>query len=225
VNGNKLSFGVSGLLYNTNLIPFDRQTNSNWSQILNESVNGQLIGQEAELIYLVETDWGTWKSLYPDTKVLSLNTGFSRTYGIYPYVDYRSNHNFFLFPVPKDTRLPLKQRVHAIASGDDAKVYQFSDFGDGAVLQDSFLGTDYLLVGNPNFIVSFRLDQEFQSLVFTYAYAGTEVILEDDEGNQWNIFGEAVSGPRAGQRLVAAPAFMAYWFSVPAFYRTDIYSP
>lgn len=224
LNDNETTFGVSGLLYNTNLIPFDRQTNSNWSQILNESVNGDLLGTKVDLIPLFETSWKTWKSIYPNTKVVSRNTGFQRTYGISPYGDYNTNNNLFLFPVAKDNRLPLKERVHTILKNSKAKVYQFSIFTTNNVIKDFFEGDEYLIVGNNEFIVSFILDETTSGLNFEYAYNTTEIILTDNEGNNWNIFGEAISGPRLGEQLTSSESFMAFWFSIPAFYNTDIYS-
>lgn len=224
INGKETTFGVSGLIYNTNLIPFDRETGSNWAQILNESVNGRLIGERAELISLVETDWKTWRTMYPTTKVLSLNTGFSRTYGIYPYVDYKINSNFFIFPVLKDDRLPLKERVLAIIDGQDAKAYRFMDLAAENLVRETFKGKEYLVVGNEDFMVSFELDSNSNSLQFEYVFNGAAIILQDNENNEWNIFGEAVSGPRNGERLKSSSAFMGYWFSIPAFYSTDIYN-
>ncbi len=224
LNGKETTFGVSGLLYNTNLIPYDRETGSNWSQILNESVNGPLLGQKADLIKLFETDWKTWKALYPNSKVLSTNTGFSRTYGQSPYGDYNTNNNRFLFPVSKDSRLPSKERVLAIVDGSDAKAYRFESFAADNIIKDSFKGINYVLVGNQNFMVSFELPNNMAELQFQYVYTGSEVILKDNEGTEWNVFGEAVSGPRAGDVLKSAPSFMGFWFSIPAFYNTVIYS-
>jgi len=223
LNGNETTFGVSGLLYNTNLIPFDRATNSNWSQILNEAVNGDLLGDKVAIITLFETNWGTWKALYPNTKVVSTNTGFSRTYGTSPYGDYNTNNNRFFFPVPKDNRLPLKERVHTILAGGNAKVYQFSDFDTVNIIEDSFEGANYLIVGNQDFMVSFELGSSVEGLEFSYIFNNTEAILSDNEGNEWNIFGEAISGPRTGQFLKPSESFMAFWFSIPAFYNTEIY--
>ena len=80
INGTETTFGVSGLLYNTNLIPYDRLTQSNWSQMKLQCVNGELIGQTPQLFNIVETTWKTWKELYPNTLVVSTNTGFSRPY-------------------------------------------------------------------------------------------------------------------------------------------------
>lgn len=224
VNGSETTFGVSGLLYNTNLIPFDRATSSNWSQILNEAVNGALLGERADLIQLVETDWKTWKTIYPDTKILSLNTGFSRTYGVYPYVDYRTNHNFFIFPVPMDNRLPAKERVLGIVDGDKAKVYRFEDLIAEQLVTDTFNGVSYVVVGNENFMMSYGLKGDQTSLQFSYIFNDTEEVMEDNEGNKWNIFGTAISGPRTGETLNTGKAFMGYWFSFPAFYTTEIYN-
>ena len=223
IDGNETTFGVSGLLYNTNLIPFDRATESNWSQILNESVNGELQGKQASLIMLVETDWGTWKNLYPETEVVGLNTGFSRTYGTSPYGDYNTNNDRFLFPVAKDGRLPLKERVHAIVDGADAKAYRFGDFDSGSIILDSFNGSQYMLVGNADFIVSFVLE-DGNMTEYEYVYDGaSDVIVQDSSGNRYTIFGEVVAGPLVGQRLTPAAGFMGFWFSIPAFYETVLY--
>ncbi|VAW11266.1 hypothetical protein MNBD_BACTEROID03-244 [hydrothermal vent metagenome] len=224
IDGKETTFGVSGLLYNTNLIPYDRATDSNWSQILNESVNGNLLGEKADLIMLVETNWKTWKAMYPNTKVVGTSTGFSRTYGISPYGDYNTNNSRFLFPVEKDNRLPLKERVLAIVDDGQSKVYQFNAFTSTGIFKDSFKGKDYLLVGNQDFMASFELNAQSSALEFDYVSDGSEVILRDSDGSDWNIFGEAISGPSAGQQLKPASAFMAFWFSIPAFYETEIYS-
>lgn len=87
LDGTLTTFGVSGLLFNTNLMPFDRATGSNWSQMRVECVNGSLIGNPAELMVHLETTWSTWKALYPNTTVVSTNTGVSRQYGTYPYIN------------------------------------------------------------------------------------------------------------------------------------------
>ena len=224
LNGSETTFGVSGLLYNTNLIPFDRATGSNWAQILNESVNGELIGDKIDIIPLFETTWGTWKKLYPDTKVVGTSTGFSRTYGTSPYGDYNTNNDRFLFPVSKDTRLPLKERVHAVISDGKAKAYRFSDVVVSNVIKDTFSNEVYLIAGNADFIVSFLLEAEIEDLVFEYVYAGTEVLMKDNEGNEWSIFGKAISGPRVGEFLKPSRSFMGFWFSIPAFYSTEVYS-
>lgn len=222
VDGIETTFGVSGLLFQTNLIPFDRATKSNWSQILGKSVNGSLSGKDANVITLVETDWKTWKTMFPSTTVVSLDTGFSRTYGTYPYGSYKTSNSRFLFPTPKDNRLPLKDRVHAIIIDGFAKVYQFSDFQTSPVIKDTFKDRNFLIVGNANFMASFELDAAQNILEFEYIFDGnSDAVLQDNQGTQYNIFGEAISG--SGQ-LKPSESFMGYWFSIPAFYNTELYS-
>ena len=228
INNTESTFGVSGLLFNTNLIPYDRLTDSNWSQILSESVNGELIGEKPELYQVLETDWKTLTTMYPNTKVVSTITGFSRTYGVSPYGDYNTNNDRFLFPVAKDNRLPLKERVMAIIDGDKAKAYRFVDFGQKNIFRDTFEGKEYILIGNSSFLVAYELDDNTTQLQFDYVFdsnsQGNGVVLQDDEGNQWNVFGEAIDGPRSGQRLGRAKVMMGQWFSIPAFYTTELYS-
>ncbi|MEX2564766.1 MAG: DUF3179 domain-containing protein, partial [Cyclobacteriaceae bacterium] len=130
ISAGKTTFGVSGLLYNTNVIPYDRLTDTNWSQMRFEAVNGALMGEKPEVISLIETSWATWKAMYPETKVVSRETGHSRNYANYPYGDYKSNHNSLLFPVNKtDIRLPAKKRVLGIMKGQNVKVYPIESFG------------------------------------------------------------------------------------------------
>ena len=219
LDGRKTSFGVSGLLYNNNVIPFDRSTNSNWSQLKLQCVNGDLIGQEPEVIKVVETNWFIWKSMYPNTKVLSTDTGFDRSYDVYPYGDYRSNNDNLIFPLSRDDRrLPRKERVHAIIDEEESKVYRFNTFSGGKTIKDNFKNKDILLVGGNETIVSFELDSQTLSLDFEYIFNASEAYFIDNEGTEWNVFGEAISGPRNGHKLTPTKSFVAYWFSIGAFY-------
>ena len=224
-NGSTTSFGVSGLLYNNNVIPFDRRTNSNWSQLGLQCVNGQLIGERPESIDLVETNWFILRSMYPQARILSTNTGFDRDYNTYPYGDYRTNHDNLIFPLTRDdSRLPRKERVHAIVYENEAKTYRFNSFSGGRVIKDSFKNKDILLVGGQEAIVSFELDENSENLIFTYEFNESETYFSDNEGNKYNVFGEVISGAKFGQKLKPANSFIAYWFSIGAFYpNTEIF--
>ncbi len=218
-NGAKSTFGVSGLLYNTNLILYDRNTDSNWSQLELKCVNGTLIGDEPVLESVVETNWGTWKKLYPNTKVLSLETGFDRNYNFYPYGDYKTNHGYFLFTAsPSNNELPNKERVFAVIDQGFSTVYQFQKFNGGKVIKDFFGGKVYLVVGNENLIYSFELNESQSDLNFEYDFNNSEVFFKDDEGNKWSIFGKAIEGPRTGEMLKASKSVVSFWFAIAAFY-------
>ncbi|WP_343487965.1 DUF3179 domain-containing protein [Allomuricauda sp. d1] len=227
IDGEETTFGVSGLLYNTNLIPYDRLTDSNWSQILNESVNGELIGEKPELYQLLETTWNVARRVYPTIRVVSTDTPFPRTYGTSPYGDYNTNNDRFLFPVSVNRTLPAKERVLALIDRGRAKVYRFESFEEVNLIRDTFRSRDYLIVGNENFMVIYRLTGDLAELEFSYVFdsdnLNSEILLRDDEGNEWNVFGEAVSGPRTGEFLGKTESMMAQWFSIPAFYPTEIY--
>ena len=226
-NGTKSTFGVSGLLYNANLILYDRNTDSNWSQLKLECVNGALINDEPKLYDVVETDWKTWKTLYPNTKVLSTETGFSRSYGNSPYGDYSTNNNRFIFrPTITNPSLPNKDRVYCIIEDDKSKVYEFSSFTGGKAIKDSFNGKNYLIVGNENIINAFELSAENLNVNFEYelnSSAGS--IFKDDAGNTWSIFGKAILGANSGDSLSEIKSVVSYWFAIAAFYpNPEIYS-
>ena len=98
IDGKTTTFGVSGLLYNTNIIPYDRETDSNWSQLFDRSINGTNIRKRIKNYMPLETSWNTFKLLYPNADVMNTSTGFNRNYGSYPYGDYRSSTRL-IFPV------------------------------------------------------------------------------------------------------------------------------
>ena len=223
IDGKITTFGVSGLLYNSNLIPYDRQTDSNWSQIRLDCVNGNMIGTDIETFTLLETTWKTWKEMYPSTMVISTKTGHSRDYDRYPYGSYRTNNDYLIFPVAnEDNRIPVKERIHGIVASGNAKVYPFSLFGEEVtVIMDSFKDENFVVVGNntDNFAVSFKRDPgDGTAISFSAVQDQYPVVMTDEEGNMWDVFGTAVSGPRTGTRLQHARSLIGYWFSFAAFY-------
>ena len=225
-SGQETTFGVSGLLYNTNLIPYDRVTGSNWSQILLQSVQGALQGEFIEVEMVLETTWETWKKLYPETQVLSRETGFSRNYGLYPYGDYRTNDSRLLFPISNsDNRIPAKERVHGIIGENNASaiVYDFSSFpGNLDVKQRSFDGKNLVVVGSAfiDLMVSFynELDGGADLIFEPAEETQFPVLMTDSQGNEWNAFGEAVSGPRMGQKLTPTRSCMGFFFAFGTFF-------
>jgi len=219
------TFGESGLIYNNNLILYDRRTGTKWSQLKLQAINGSLIRERLNLSNVVETDWKTWKTLYPNSKVLSTDTGFDRNYNVYPYGNYREKQNFFLFPLsPLNNALPNKERVYAILSDSESIVYRFQNFQNGKALKQNFDGKNYLVVGNGKLINSFELNSSQKLLNYSYNSNSPSAFFTDDEGNIWSLFGKAISGPRTGEVLVGAKSVVSYWFAVAAFYPNPIIS-
>lgn len=128
LNGEVTEFGVSGLLFNNNLILYDRLTESNWSQILDLSIQGQLKGKEITPADILEVDITTAKFLNGRIELLDPNSGTGLDYGISPYEEYKSD-DFVYFPLAnRDSRIPAKERVIGVTVGTNTVVYRFSDF-------------------------------------------------------------------------------------------------
>lgn len=225
IDGEETTFGVSGLLYNTNLIPYDRKTQSNWSQMGLQSINGKLISDFVNIYPILETSWETAKLLFPNSLVVSSNTGYSRNYGRYPYGNYKTNHSLFIFPVNhSDSRLKSKERVLGIFGNISKKAYRILDFDEAKVFVDEIDGEKYLIYGDNknNLIVAFKysefgIELEFQQSSLSFPY-----IIEDNLGNHFDIFGKSqdISYPS----LQPAKSFIAYWFAWAAFYpETELY--
>ncbi len=229
--GRELTFGVSGLLYNNNLIMFDRQTDSHWPQMRLQCDQGELRNTKQKVIPVIETSWASWKKLYPNTVVLSTETGFDRPYHIAgaAYPGYTGLDSGFLFPVAfRDNRLPNKQRVHGVLGAGDAdnytsKVYLIDLDQPSRVINDVVGGQPIVVVdsGKDNFVVSYSRNAAGQTLTFelpgepkTFPFT----FRDRETGSIWNVLGEAVDGPLSGTRLEATRSFNAYWFAWAVFY-------
>ena len=174
------TFGVSGLLYNTNLILYDRLTDSNWSQIRLDCVNGALLGDEIVTYRLVETTWKTWKEMFPNSSAVTTETGFSRNYSQYPYGDYKTNNPKLIFPdSPTDERLPGKERVLGLILNKKAKIYRFDSFdGQTRIIYDEFEGLSIIVIGNKNknFIAAFERKINGEGRTFTAIDQGENIM-------------------------------------------------
>ncbi len=223
------TFGVSGLLYNSNLIPYDRQTGSNWTQMGMTCINGSLAGEHAENYPLVETTWETWQELYPNTRVVSTRTGYDRNYGNYPYGNYKTDDFFLLFPVGYvDRRLPLKERVLGVVINKRATIFQFEKFTETiTVLNLDIDGVPIVVVGSReyNFAVAFERSSFNDSLLeFSSLESRFPSVMVDNSGTTWDLFGNALDGEFQGEVLVPTKSFIAYWFAWGTFYiGADIY--
>lgn len=124
-NGKPLSFGVSGLLYNSDVLLYDRQTDSLWSQLLSQAVSGPLRGARLISVPLTHTTWADWKKRHTDTLVLSTDTGFVRDYARDPYEGYAQNP-LMMFPVKgQSARYHPKEQVIGVEVNGKFKAYPF----------------------------------------------------------------------------------------------------
>ena len=220
---NEKTFGTSGLLYNSNLIMYDRLGVGFWSQMLEQSIQGQEVLRIPDRLQVVETTWQTWQTMYPATRLLSEDTGFSRDYDDYPYGSYREN-NSLIFPAnnSNDDRLHRKERILGINVGSASSVYPVVNFASNVEVINDVVGDMQVVVAGSsslNFGVVFnRQLADCTVLDFTAVQDKLPVVMQDNEGNEWDVFGVAVSGARTGQRLQKTNSYVSYWFAWTAFF-------
>ena len=141
--GRKLEFGVSGLLYNSDVLLYDRQSESLWSQVLAKAVTGERKGETLAVVPSRMTSWHDWRERHPDTAVLSERTGYARDYGRDPYAGYLESPEIF-FPVAHtDSSYHPKEVVLGVEVGGQYKAYPASELEglDSMPLVDEVNGT------------------------------------------------------------------------------------
>jgi len=245
VDGKLLDFGTSGKLYRSNLVMYDRQTESLWPQALGRAVVGPLTGTNLEFVPVQMVSWEDWRRQYPDGRVLSRDTGHVRSYGTNPYEGYDDADSApFLFEGELDPRLPPKSRVVGVRVGSDVVAFPYEELsavaaGGWATVQET-VGDRPLVVFwkegtasavDRSDIASSRdvgatgvFDARLADRTLTFR-ATPEGIVDDQTGSVWDIFGRAVSGPMAGRQLNLVLSIESYWFDWAAFFpETRIYA-
>lgn len=130
--GERRTFGVSGVLYNSDVLLYDRKTESLWSQIKGEAVTGVELGTKLKPLGLQVVPWKTWKSKHPNTEVLSKETGWDRDYDSDAYDTYRKNNSIW-FPISASSNaFPNKEWVLGIEQNGRYKAYAFSELKKSA---------------------------------------------------------------------------------------------
>ena len=152
IGGEKKTFGVSGLLYNSDVLLYDRQTESLWSQIMMEAVAGPMKGEKLQMVPTMNTSFTEWKKKYPETLVLTENTGYQRDYSSNPYPGYGASARLYFDVEEQDARFHPKETVIGIELNGEFKAYPFSELEKlkSGKLEDSFQGQDLLVNFSPD---------------------------------------------------------------------------
>lgn len=146
VKGERVEFGTSGKLWKSNLVMYDRKTDSLWPQVLGEAVVGDMTGTKLKILPSDQVRYGNWKKLFPGGEVLSRDTGATRFYGSSPYGDYFSVTNLSLsLAKPTDTRLPNDAFVFGVVINGKAKAYSVEAVKQKGIAEDVFEDTDIIL--------------------------------------------------------------------------------
>lgn len=144
IDGEAQEFGVSGKLWQSNLLMYNRAENekdeSLWSQVLGEGVVGVHTGKKLAVLPSDIIRFGDWKKLHPDTRVLSSDTGTLRDYGRDPYGDYYTSESVSFGANFRDTRLHPKTLVHGIELDGSYKAYAEGVLKESGEIEDTFAG-------------------------------------------------------------------------------------
>jgi hypothetical protein len=140
VRGKTLRFGVSGLLYRSDLLMFDRDSDSLWSQIGAEAVTGARLGRRLRLIRSEMMRWSDWRKRHPGSTVLSRETGYRRSYDRSPYAGYATSDEL-RFPAPLDRRYHPKMPTLGLRVQGGARAYPAAELARaGGVVEERFEG-------------------------------------------------------------------------------------
>ncbi len=241
LDGVTYDFGTTGNLRYSDLVMWDRQTESWWQQITGEAIVGELAGKRLTPVPAVIASFAQFRAAHPDGKVLSRETGFSRAYGRNPYVGYDDvTSSPFLYVGPSDGRLrPMERVVTVSLNGEDA-AYPFSLLEQHGAVHDAVGGRPIVVLHRKG--TASALDQGSipasrdvgSTAVFepvaaghalTFRLAGDRLV-DAETGSEWNVLGQATAGPLAGQRLTPIVSGTHFWFAWAAFKpQTRVWSP
>ncbi len=241
VQERTLSFGTTGKLRFSDLVMYDRQTESWWQQATGQAIVGTLTGTQLTPLTAQTISWGAFKEAFPKGKVLSRHTGYSRAYGQNPYVGYDDvNSSPFLYRGPNDPRLRPVERVVTVSREGEDVAYPFSVLEKTRVVNDT-VGGEKIVVFFEKGVTS-ALDKRsipesrdigtagvFQRIaggkVLTFAMTGGR-ITDAQTGSAWTILGTARAGPLTGARLIPVVHGQHFWFAWAVFRpKTRIYAP
>ena len=229
----ELTFGVSGKLHANSLIMYDHQTDSLWSHLAGAAVSGPMRGQKLKIVDSMLTDWGTWKKLYPNSKVLSTGQEglFASTKD--PYESYYRSADTGIIPTRRsDKRIYPKEYVLGLTINDKAKAYPFSLLSRQPVINDRFQEVNLLVVfdsATTTGVISKRI-LERKELVFKQTMNPEKkglFLVDNATKSVWEgLLGKAIQGPLKGKKLEPVPMTPSFWFGwVDHYPDTEIYQP
>ena len=222
IDGKAVEFGTSGKLYNSNLVMYDRLTGSYWSQGLGLAIKGDLTGRELDKIPFDVIRWNDWKALYPETLVLTTDTGHTRPYSSDPYSDYFKDPRV-LFPVDnRDDRIPEKEIILGFENNGTYKAYRLSDVESQKVVIDKIGDQNIVIVSTfPYLARAFDSNINGKTLEFEIR---EDKITDIQTGSVWNIEGIAISGEMKDSELNRLTYDPGFWFEWVAFHpETELY--
>lgn len=232
VGGKVLDFGTTGKLRKSDLVMYDRQTESWWQQFIGTCIVGEYVKTELKQIPSQIVAYKDFKAAFPSGEILSKKTGYSRSYGRNPYRGYdKIGDTPFLFSDPVDERLPAMERVLGVIRDGRSRIYPFSELKERGVVNDEFAGLPLVIIHKRSIlsvldratIKDSRLiqsangfDRRIEDRVLHFEVSGNKIV-DRETGTQWNELGQAVTGPLKGKRLVGVDNGAHFAFAWLAF--------
>jgi hypothetical protein len=232
VAGRALDFGTTGRLRFSDLVMYDRQTESWWQQFTGKGIVGHYAGTDLKKVASEIVSFADFMAAHPTGLVLSRETGYPRPYGRNPYAGYdRIDQSPFLFTGKKDQRLPPMERVLSVSAGGKHRLYPLSLLERHPVLNQEISGLHYVVLAKNNMtspLDSARIEEGRAipaATAFERRLDGRALQFEVREGkyidaetgSEWNILGEAVAGPLKGKRLPSLESGVHFAFAWLAF--------
>ncbi len=225
VETQQFTFGSSGLLYRSNKLMYDHQTQSLWSNLTGEPISGKLAnsGIKLKMLPAVVTTWKEWVRLHPDTEVLDPDTGYELDYRKSPYEEYfRSDDTMFPVWLQSD-RLKKKDWVFALIVNGKPKAYPLKTLKKKRIVHDRLGGKELVL-----------MVEKSSGAVRAYESDGRRFkrgskdgeLIEEGSGSAWKVTEDSLLDESGSLQLPRLPGHNAYWFGWYAFYpTTDLYEP
>lgn len=234
-DGRVLDFGTTGRLRHSDLVMYDRQSETWWQQATGEGIVGEYAGRQLTFVSAPLVSWGMFKEAYPDGSVLSRETGFNRPYGENPYerYDHLDNNPWRQFFRPRpDDRLPAMERVVAVTLGDATVAYPFSSLAEKRAVNDELEGAVLVVLWTPGMASSVDnrsiaegrdvgasavYSRSVGSRTLTFESAGDGAFRDRETGSTWDILGRAVDGELKGTQLEPVAYGNHFWFAWAVF--------
>ena len=239
VDGTVLDFGVSGNLRHSDLVMFDRQTESWWQQATGRGIVGSYTGTALEFLPSQLISWQQFRELHPDGVVLSRDTGHVRSYGSNPYAGYdKVDTNPFLLDdwTLIDGRLNPKVRIVGVVIDDESVAYPLPALAEVEVVNDTVGDQPIVVLWVPGTVSGLGAptvaggEEVGTAVVFSrrgpdempleFEPDGNGGMRDTGTGSTWSLDGEATDGPMAGERLEPIPNDQPFWFAW-AIFRSD----
>ena len=242
VGDRVLEFGTSGLLHNSALVMYDRQTETLWDHFNSRAIIGELAGEELEVFPMQTVGWADWREANPDGLVLTRDTGFERRYGNNPYSGYDDiNRTPYLFRGESDDRRQAMERFvtvrdedlpEELRSGADPVAVAQADLVELGVLEVEMGDVTLSFWAEPgtasaldDVVIAAGRDvgqtgvflPEVDGRRLTFERRG-DAFIDNETGSRWSVFGEAIEGELAGSKLQAVNSLNTFWFAWAASY-------